>query len=221
MSTGKNGGAFETKQESPMMPMLYPQLGRSNYTIWVMKMSVVLQAQEVWEDVDPGGKQYEKGGAEYRKDRLARSAIYQAVPDQVMTTLAGKATAKVAWDAIKILYQGHDRVREANLQTLQKSFESLQMHNGESIEDFAGKVSGVMSGMRSLREKVPEIAVVRSFLRAAPARYMQLMTSIEQCVNLTTLTVEDLVGRYKAYDKRMQIAFGDPEEREHLMLTRS
>lgn len=54
-----------------------------------------------------------------------------------------------------------------------------------------------------LGDTVDEIAVVRRFLRAALARYMQLITSIEQCVDLKTLTVEDLVGRYKAYDERV------------------
>lgn len=131
MSTERSGEALGSKKDTPMMSVLYPQLGRNNYTIWVMKMSIVLEAQEVWEAVDPGGKEFQKGDVQYRKDRLAMSTIYQAVPDQFMTALARKLTAKAAWEAIKILYQGHDRVREAILQTLQKSLASQSMPDGE------------------------------------------------------------------------------------------
>jgi hypothetical protein len=49
---------------------------------------------------------------------------------------------------------------------------------------------------------------------------MQIVTSIEQCLDLNTLTVEDLVGRFKAHDERIRLSFGDPEESEHLMLTK-
>ena len=62
---------------------------------------------------------------------------------------------------------------------------------------------------------------MQKFLAAAPARFIQIVTSIEQCVPLNTLSVEDLVGRYKAYEERIRSRFGDPKEGEHLMLSRS
>lgn len=64
------------------------------------------------------------------------------------------------------------------------------MKDDESVEDFAAKVSSVVTSMRSLGEKVLEISVIRRFLRAAPAHYMQLVTSIEQCNDLTTFTLK-------------------------------
>ncbi|KAF0897842.1 hypothetical protein E2562_001571 [Oryza meyeriana var. granulata] len=67
---------------------------------------------------------------------------------------------------------------------------------------------------------VDELAVVRRFLRAASLRYMNVVTSIEQCVDLKTLTMEDLVGRYKSYDERVRFSYGDMNEGEHLLLTR-
>ena len=50
--------------------------------------------------------------------------------------------------------------------------------------------------------------------------YLQIVTSIEQCVDLKTLTVEDLVGRFKADDARVHVDTGKSEDSEQLMLTR-
>lgn len=48
---------------------------------------------------------------------------------------------------------------------------------------------------------MPELRIEHKFLvAAAPARFMRNVTSIELCVPLNTLTVEDRVDRYKAYE---------------------
>lgn len=39
-------------------------------------------------------------------------------------------------------------------------------------------------------------------------------------MDLKTLTMEDLIGRFKAYEARVKQRFGDPVEGQHLMLTR-
>lgn len=192
----------------------WPLLTRSNYTIWAMKMRVALQAARVWEAI-------ERTDVEYEVDREALFGIYSAVLDSVMASLAGLDTAKAAWDAIKVANVGHDHVREASLQSLRLEFEELQMGDDESIDGFATRINTLIAGIRSLGENLPELRVVQKFLAAAPARFMHIVTSIEQCVPLDTLSVEDLVGRYKAHEERLRARFGDPKSGEHLMLSRA
>lgn len=181
------GEASEAKKGSLVLTA-YPQLTRNNYTIWAMKMCVVQQAQEVWEAVELAGDAYKKGGAEYRKDRLALTAIYQAILESLMSTLAGKDSAQSAWKTIEMANLGHERVREAKLQTLKRDFQGLKIQDDDTVEAFAGRISSLVSGIHGLREKtLDKIEVVRCFLRVAPALYMQLVTSIEQCVDLSTL----------------------------------
>ena len=79
----------------------------------------------------------------------------------------------------------------------------------------------MVNGIRGLREKLEDISVVRCFLRAAPPRYMPIVSAIEQCVDLKTLTLDDLVGRFKAHDERMKLSYGDAKQDEYLMLTRA
>jgi len=43
--------------------------------VWATMMEWALEANELWEAVEPGGEEYLKGGALYRKDRQAITAI--------------------------------------------------------------------------------------------------------------------------------------------------
>ncbi|KAK1696947.1 hypothetical protein QYE76_013644 [Lolium multiflorum] len=201
-------------------PALYPRLDRKDYGLWALNMEVAMEAAEIWEAVDPGGDDYVKGGANYTKDRKALTAIYSVVPKDVMQHLVGKKSAKDAWEAIKILHQGHIRVREAHLQSLTKSYEDLKMEESETVDQFAARFVTLINAIRGYGQRLDEVKNVRRFLRAAPARYMQIVTSIEQCIDLNTLTVDDLVGRFKAHDERIRLSFDDPEQSEHLMLTK-
>ncbi|XP_062227305.1 uncharacterized protein LOC133925373 [Phragmites australis] len=136
---------------------------------------------------------------------MALYTIYQSMPEQVMCSLTRKDTAKAAWEVIK---------------TLKKEFEGLKMEEGETMDEFAGRVTSVITSICMLGDTTGgEIDVVRRFLRVASARYMQLIISIEQCMDLKSLTIDDLVRRYKAYNERVRISFSDPKENEHLLLT--
>lgn len=115
-----------------------------------------------------------------RKDRMARAAIYQAIPEDVLLMLAEKDTAKEAWETLKMMHMRADRVKEAKIQTLRINFEVIRMKDGESVDDFFIRLNTIVTGIRSLGEKIEEITVVKKFLRVVPLRFMQIVTSIEQ-----------------------------------------
>ncbi|KAK1619296.1 hypothetical protein QYE76_024813 [Lolium multiflorum] len=199
----------------------YPQYIRDNYTVWATTMMWALESNEIWEAVDPGGDEFKKGASMYRKDRQALTAICSVMPMDVRQHLISKTSAKEAWETIKTLNLGHARVREAALQTLLKQYENLEMGGDEKLDAFASRVATLVNGIRALGEKLEEISIVRRFLRAAPPRYLPVVSAIEQCVDLKTLTMDDLIGRFKAHDERMKITYGDVVPEEHVMLTRA
>jgi hypothetical protein len=199
----------------------YPRYNRDNFMVWATTMEWALESNELWEAVDPGGDEYKKGASKYRKDRQALTAICSVMPMDVMQHLISKKSAKEAWDTLKILNLGHARVREATLQTFQKKFENLKVGEDETLDAFASRIAPIVNGIRGLDEKLEEILVIRHFLRAAPARYISVVSAIEQCVDLKTVTLDDLVGRFKAHDERMKITYGDTKVEEHIMLTRA
>jgi hypothetical protein len=189
-------------------------LTRTNYSDWALVMRVQLQGQGRWEVV-------EHGVGEYHDDREALGAILRAVPPEMLRSLAVKDTAKEAWDALKTLRLGSERVREARAQTRRSEFENLRFKDGEKVEQFAMRLTGIMHDLEVLGDGVAEHKAVLKFLRVVPKRFKQLAHSIQQLLDLKTMTVEELTGRFLAVEEEL-----DLEEEEggqhggtHLLLT--
>lgn len=104
-----------TKVKEGGVGLSYPMLTRGNYTAWSLKMKVYMQAHGVWEAVEPKDA---KAKVEERKDKIALAVIYQGIPEDMLLSLADKSTAKEAWDALKTMCLGAERVQKAKVQTL-------------------------------------------------------------------------------------------------------
>lgn len=111
--------------------------------------------------------------------QVALAAIYQGVPEDVLLTIAEKDTAREAWEAIKRMCMGAERVKEAKVQTLKGDFESLTMKETDQIDDFCMKLSGIVTNIRVLGETMEEASVVRKILRAVPDKFLQITSNIE------------------------------------------
>ncbi|XP_074327604.1 uncharacterized protein LOC141665518 [Apium graveolens] len=192
----------------------YPLLARSNYTAWALKMKVVMQAQGVWyaiESSDP------KVAAEEKIDKVALAMIYQGIPEDVLLSIANKKTAKESWDMIKTLCQGADKAKKARVQTLKSEFEMLSMKDNEQVEDFHLRMNGLVTNIRALGEVMEESYVVKKLLRAVPAKFVQITSTLEQFGDMETMTVEEAVGSLKAHEERIK---GKTDVKEQqLMLT--
>ena len=92
--------------------------------------------------------------------------------------LAAKDNAKEAWNAIKVMRVGVDRVREARRQKLRRDFENLAFKDNEAIEDFSLRLAGIITELQSLGDTVTELAGVQKFLRVVPSRYARMACSI-------------------------------------------
>lgn len=65
-------------------------------------MKVMLQARGLWDAI-------ERGDVNLQEDRMGLEAILRMISTQ---------TAKLAWEALKTMYIGNDRVRKAKAQSL-------------------------------------------------------------------------------------------------------
>lgn len=195
METGKN--------KDGMISLNYPMLTRVNYTAWAMKMKVYMQAQGIWEAVSPKDPKA-SAAVDEKMDKTALAAIYHGIPEDVLLSLADKGTAKEAWEAIKTLCQGAQRVKTAKVQTLKAEFETVVMKDTDSVDDFSMKLSNLVTNIRALGEEMAESYVVKKLLRAVPHKFLQIASTIEQFGNLDTMTLEETVGSLKAHEERIK-----------------
>jgi hypothetical protein len=80
----------------------FPVLTKTNYYDWAALMRVMLQARGLWTAVSDGTD-------DFTEDRMALEVISKAVPPELMGTVASKATAKAAWDMLRLRNIGVDR----------------------------------------------------------------------------------------------------------------
>jgi hypothetical protein len=176
----------------------YPTLTRLNYAEWAMVMRVQLQAQHLWDVI-----QY--GAEDDGDDRAALAALLRAVPPELVRTLAVKDCTKTAWEAIKTMRLGCERVREAKAQTRRREWEHLRFKAGETIEEFAIRLTAIVNDLELLGDPVDEYKAVFKYLRAVPRKYRMLAMAIEQTVNLRELTIEELTGHFATAEEGYEL----------------
>lgn len=70
------------------------------------------------------------------KDLKVKNYLFQTIDQTIMDNILNRDTTKHIWDSMKQKYQGSTRFKEAQLQTIQKEFEVLQMKEGESVDEY-------------------------------------------------------------------------------------
>ena len=194
--------------------LVWPMLSRSNYQEWSAHVQCNLEARFLWDVV-------ESDKVERRRDRLALGAMIRGVPPEMHSMLLNKKSAKEAWEAIKSMRLGADRVKEVNAQKLLAEFEAISFKSGETIEDFAVRIGKIATDLKGLGEtSVDDARVVKKFLRVVPPRYNQVAVTIEMFYDLKTLSVEELVGRLRAAEDRFEPTVEDVTNKQgQLMMT--
>ena len=181
----------------------WPMLTRSNYSDWATIMQVMLEARHLWDAVS-------KGTTERETDRMALECILRSVPPEMCSTLAVKATVKEAWEAVKTMRLGVERVQEAKAMVLRRQFETIKFKDGENLDDFSMRISSLVSQLGLLGVKIEEPDVVRKFLSVVPKKFKQMACSISTLLDLKTLSIEELIGRLHAAEFEEEEAGYEP-----------
>jgi hypothetical protein len=120
-------------------------LTRDNYSEWAMLMQCNLEALEIWSVIDPGGADVKRA-----QDRQAMSALLRAVPKEMWQTLGRHKTVREAWEAVKVMRLGADRVKEVNAQRLLREFENNEFKEKETIDEFGMRITNLVANLKTL-----------------------------------------------------------------------
>ncbi|KAK9074991.1 hypothetical protein SSX86_003310 [Deinandra increscens subsp. villosa] len=203
-------------QEKSSFPFQCPMLTSMNYTTWAIKMEALMDAQGVWEAIQP-----EVGAAvDEKKSKMARAFIFQAIPEEILLQVAKKKTAKEVWDSLKTRYIGAERVQKARQHTLKSEFESLRMKEGETIDEYAGKLSGMISKYNSVGAVLEDEELVRKLFDTVTEKFIHLVASMEQYSEVETMPFEEAIGRLKAYEDRLKLRKGASSGETSLLFTK-
>nr|GEX24163.1 zinc finger, CCHC-type [Tanacetum cinerariifolium] len=138
----------------------------SNYSLWAIRMQIILEANGLWEMIEP----LETTQADNKKDKTAIAFLYQALSEEQLLQITKHKTAKAIWDALKTRHIGEERVQQARLQTLKSDFEMLHMKEDETIDTFTEKLTTLVNKAASLWHTIKDQTLVRKLLNVVPDR---------------------------------------------------
>nr|GEW06728.1 zinc finger, CCHC-type [Tanacetum cinerariifolium]GEY53086.1 zinc finger, CCHC-type [Tanacetum cinerariifolium]GEZ24416.1 zinc finger, CCHC-type [Tanacetum cinerariifolium] len=191
-------------------------LKSSNYSFWAIRMQIILEANGLWETIEPN----EKTQADNRKDKIAIAFLYQALLEDQLLQITKYKTAKAIWNALKTRHIGEERVQQARLQTLKSELEMLHMKEDKTIDAFTIKLTTLVNKASSLGHTMEDETLVRKLLNAVPDRYLQIVASIEQYSDRSEMTFEEAIGRLKTYEERIKYKGKQVDNQDRLLFTR-
>ncbi|KAJ1271592.1 hypothetical protein BS78_06G139100 [Paspalum vaginatum] len=195
---GRRGLVVQRVIKETIAAVQYPQLMRTNYQDWAILMHVNLEAAGLWHAIEPE----DDDDIEYRDDRLALAAILRSVPAEMLGTLGHKCTARSAWEALKTMHVGVERVREANAQQLRREFIAMSFKDGEGVEEFANRITGLANNLRLLGNNITDKEVVKKMMQIVPDYLEQVAISIETLLDLNTISIKEVTRRLRAVEQR-------------------
>jgi hypothetical protein len=192
-----NGGSSGKRvvREVGVRPANWPILTKVSYTKWTLIMKIKLHARNLWDAI-------ETGDVTLQEDRMALNAITNAVPQEMLASLAVKKSVVEVWEAVKSLRIDSEDVRNVMIQRLRGEFESIRFKEGEFVDDFTMRLSSLVATLGMLGEEIREQQVVQNLLRVIPKHLSQVAIAIEVTQDLSKMTLEDVGGRLHAVEDR-------------------
>uniref|UniRef100_A0A8I7BB04 CCHC-type domain-containing protein n=1 Tax=Hordeum vulgare subsp. vulgare TaxID=112509 RepID=A0A8I7BB04_HORVV len=190
-----------------------------NYTVWAIKVEANLDAQGLWEAVVPA--EDSAAAVIAKKDKPARAYLLGALSEDILLQVSSKKTVAELWASLKTRFVGTDRVRAARLSTLRGEFDRLRMEDGDELDTYAGRISGMAARYAALGATLDDATMVKKLLDTVPDRLYGAVAGIEQFCDVDDMPFEEALGRLKAFEERTRRRTQDSGGRggDQLMLT--
>lgn len=166
-------------------------------------MSNFLRSKEYWNLIESGVVESSNGetmtAAQKKmvdelklKDLKVKNYMFKLIDKSILKTIVQKDTSKHIWDSMRKKYQGNTRVQHAQLQTLRREFEVLEMKVDEFVTNYFGRVMLVANRMRNHGEEMPYVKIVEKILVSLTEQFNYIVCSIEESKDIDSLSVDEL-----------------------------
>jgi len=193
-----------------------------DYDHWSLIMENLLRSKEYWCVINPGFDELRRienpNPAQQKalddanlKDLKAKNYLFQSIDKTTLKTITQKETAKQLWESMKVKHQGSARVKRAQLQRLRKTFETLEMKNGESVISYFARVMETTNDMRNCGESMDDVKIVEKILRSLTDNFNYVVCSIEESKDIDCLTVDELQASLQIHERKVTEKRGEEQ----------
>ncbi|GJT62818.1 hypothetical protein Tco_1006351 [Tanacetum coccineum] len=126
--------------------------------------------------------------------------IYNALPRKEYERIFMCNTAKEIWKTLLIINQGNNQVKDNKIDLLVQQYEQFIISEDESIDSAFARFNTIITSLKPLDEGYSSKNYVRKFLRALHPKWRANVTTIEESKDLTSLSLDELIGNLKVYE---------------------
>ena len=130
-----------------------------------------------------------------KKDRQALMVIYAALLEEILEQLDDEITTKETWEVLQKKFVGVDCVKNSMIQSLKKEFDHIFMGNEESVGDFTGRFSSIITKLEPLERKLRKRKLFPSYFVQHRRGLTNLLPPWKNLVALTTCRLKKALDR--------------------------
>ncbi|GJT42091.1 retrovirus-related pol polyprotein from transposon TNT 1-94 [Tanacetum coccineum] len=152
------------------------------------------------DEVIPFEKQNDDLKKRLAKNNEAKMVIYNALPRKEYERIFMCNTAKEIWKTLLITHQGNSQVKDNKIDLLVQQYEQFVISKDESIDSAFARFNTIITSLKALDEGYSSKNYVRKFLRALHPKWRAKVTAIEESKDLTSLSLDELIGNLKVHE---------------------
>ncbi|RVW82656.1 Retrovirus-related Pol polyprotein from transposon RE1 [Vitis vinifera] len=190
-----------------------PVFNGENYQTWVVRMTIHLQALDVWEaieedyEISPLGANPTMAQMKNHKEKKTRKAkakacLFSAVSPLILTRIMQLESAAEIWKHLQEEYQGNERVRNMQVMNLIREFEMVRMKESQTIKDYAEQLPTIANKVRLLAKEFSDERVVQKNFVTLPEKYEATISSLENTKDLSSITLAELLNVLQALEQK-------------------
>nr|GEX72597.1 zf-CCHC domain-containing protein/DUF4219 domain-containing protein/UBN2 domain-containing protein [Tanacetum cinerariifolium] len=149
----------------------------------------VLKYLDLWHVIIDGNFPPIQNNPETKKDEIVP---FHKQNDDLKKKLAKNNEAKM---------QGNNQVKANKIDLLVQQYKQFIILKKESIDNAFAKFNTIITSLKALDEGFSRKNYVRKFLRELHPKWHAKVTTIEKSKNLTTLSLDELIGNLKVYEE--------------------
>lgn len=131
---------------------------------------------------------------------LKLSAFLYVDLDLTINPISSCTTTKQIWDTLVNAHEGTPQVRKFRIARLSSEYELCKMESGESLQDMITRFTTIVNELVSLGKIHIIEEQVDKVLRTLPKSWEIKVTAIREAKDLTTMSLDELVGNLKTYE---------------------
>ncbi|GJS29348.1 hypothetical protein Tco_0489968 [Tanacetum coccineum] len=134
----------------------------------------------------------------------AKVGLNNALPKKEHERVFMHKMAKDIWNSLVITHQGNMQVKDNKIDLFGQQYEQFSILDDKSIDSAFARFNTIITSLKALDESSSSRNHVRKFLRALLTRWRPKVTTIEESKDLSTLSLDELIGNLKVHGVVME-----------------